>query len=336
MKATIEALLASGKGLLAADESFSTIEKRLAVIGVPSTENTRRDYREMLFTTPTLNEFISGAILFVETFRQTGKDKVPFPKFLADQGIVPGIKVDQGTEALANFPGEKLTHGIDGLRERLKEYYALGARFTKWRAVISIGENLPTDECVDSNARMLALFAALSQEANLVPIVEPEILMDGSHTIERTEEVMITSLRSVFNSLSQHRVVMEHMVLKSGMVLPGKDCAQQLNVESVAEATTRCFRRTVPAAVPGIVFLSGGQSEEEAAERLNAICKSADSPWKLSFSFGRALQDSALQIWKGSAANAAEAQRVLLHRAQLNSFASLGKYSKSMETSMND
>ena len=229
MKATIEALLASGKGLLAADESFSTIEKRLAVIGVPSTEDTRRDYREMLFTTPKLNEFISGAILFDETFRQTGKDKILFPKFLADQGIVPGIKVDQGTEALANFRGEKLTHGIDGLRERLKEYYALGARFTKWRAVISIGDNLPTKECVDSNSKMLALFAALSQEANLVPIVEPEILMDGSHTIERTEEVMTTTLRSVFNSLSQQRVVLEHMVLKSAMVLPGKDCAQQSN-----------------------------------------------------------------------------------------------------------
>ncbi|HEY5074429.1 MAG TPA: class I fructose-bisphosphate aldolase [Pyrinomonadaceae bacterium] len=332
MESTIEGLLVRGKGILAADESSPTIAKRFADINVASTEESRRSYREMLFTTRGLDEFISGVILFDETLRQKTKDGVLMPEALAKQGMLPGIKVDKGAVALANFAGEKITQGLDGLRERLKEYRELGARFTKWRAVIKIGEHIPTRTCIEGNAEGLATFAALSQEAGLVPIVEPEVLMDGNHSIGRCEEVTTGALKSVSNALFEHRVVLEQMLLKTGMVLSGKDCPQQADVAEVADATIRCLLRSVPAAVPGIVFLSGGQSDEAATQRLNAICGVRDIPWKLSFSFGRALQAPALKIWKGSADNVAAAQAALHHRAKCNGLAVEGKYSEQMES----
>ena len=331
LESTARMLLAKGKGILAADESFPTIGKRFKALDIPSTEENRRSYREMLFTTRGLSDFISGVILFDETIRQRGKDNVPFAEFLASQGIIAGIKVDKGTIALPNFPGEKFTQGIDGLRERLKEYRELGARFTKWRAVIAIDEGLPTPACMETNARGLALFAALSQEAGLVPIVEPEVLMDGNHTIARCEEVTRATLECVFDALFDQRVALEGLLLKTGMVLSGKDCPQQAGLAEVAEATIRCLRHAVSAAVPGIVFLSGGQSDVAATERLNAICALGDLPWTLSFSFGRALQDAALKTWRGSAANTADAQAALQHRAKCNGLAVQGKYSTKME-----
>jgi fructose-bisphosphate aldolase, class I len=332
MESTIGALLAAGKGILAADESLPTIKKRFADINVPSTEESRRSYREMLFTTRGLDEFISGVILFDETLRQKTKDSALMPKTLAEQGMLPGIKVDKGAVALANFADEKIAQGLDGLRERLKEYRELGARFTKWRAVIAIADRIPTQTCIEANARTLAVFAALSQEAGLVPMVEPEVLMDGDHSIRRCEEVTAVTLNSVFAALFEHRVVLEQMLLKTGMVLSGKDCSQQADVPEVAEATIRCLLRSVPAAVPGIVFLSGGQSDEAATQRLNAICRVSDVPWKLSFSFGRALQAPALKIWKGSQDNVAAAQAALHHRAKCNGLAVEGKYSEQMES----
>jgi len=329
---TVTALLAPGKGLLAADESFPSIEKRFKPLQIPSTEETRRAYREMLFTTPGLNEFISGVILFDETIRQRIAGGIPVPEFLTQRGIVPGIKVDLGAIALANFPGEKITQGLDGLRERLAEYYKLGARFTKWRAVISISEQAPTGTALETNARTLALFAALSQEAGLVPIVEPEVLMDGGHTIERCEEVEGATLKTVFDALIGQRVVLEHMILKTGMVLSGTECAQKADDAEVAERTLRCFRRFVPVAVPGIVFLSGGQSDVAATERLNAICQVPGAPWKITFSYGRALQAPALERWKGSASNVAAAQAIHHHRAKCNGLAAHGKYSPAVES----
>jgi len=331
MESTIEAILASGKGILAADESFPTIEKRFKAFDISSTEENRRAYREMLFATHSLNEFISGVILFDETICQRTTDGVPIPEALTKQDIIPGIKVDKGTIALANFADEKITQGLDGLRERLIEYRNLGARFTKWRAVIAIGENIPTRACIAANARTLALFAALSQEARLVPIVEPEVLMDGNHTLARCEEVTTVTLQSVFAALFEHRVVLEQMLLKTGMILSGVECPEQAEVAAVAETTLRCFRRAVPAAVPGILFLSGGQSDEVATQRLNAVCRVGDAPWRLSFSFGRALQSPALKIWKGSQENVAAAQAALHHRAQCNSLAVRGKYSEQTE-----
>jgi fructose-bisphosphate aldolase class I len=331
MNATIAALIPPGKGILAADESFPTIERRFQALDIPFTDENRRAYRELLFTTPGLGEFIGGAILFDETIRQHTGAGAPMAEALAQQGIVPGIKVDKGTIAMANFPGEKQTLGLDGLRDRLAAYRQLGARFTKWRAVIAVGSELPTRTCIAANARMLALFAARSQEAGLVPIVEPEVLMDGSHTLARCEEATRQTLERVFGALSEHRVVLESILLKTGMVLPGKNCGQQAAAEEVAEATLRCLRRVVPAAVPGIVFLSGGQSDVRATERLNAICQAGEAPWKLSFSFGRALQDAALKAWHGSPANAAAAQAALLHRAKCNSLAVQGKYSEQAE-----
>jgi fructose-bisphosphate aldolase class I len=331
MESTIAALLASGKGILAADESFPTIGKRFEEFNIPSTETSRRDYRELLFTAPGLGEFISGVILFDETLRQKTAAGVPLSEILTRQNIVPGIKVDEGTAALAHFAGEKITQGLDGLRERLAEYRKLGARFTKWRAVITIGEKIPTRACIEANARVHALFAALSQEAGLVPIVEPEVLMDGDHSIARCEEVTMATLNSVFAALSEHRVALEQMLLKTGMVLSGKDSAQQAGIAEVAAATVRCLRRVVPAAVPGIVFLSGGQTDEAATERLNAICKASDLPWPLTFSYGRALQAPALKIWKGSATNVAVAQAALHHRAKCNGLAVQGKYVEAME-----
>jgi fructose-bisphosphate aldolase class I len=332
MESTIEGLLVRGKGILAADESSPTIAKRFADINVASTEETRRSYRELLFTTRGLNQSISGVILFDETLHQTTRDGVLMPEVLAQQGIISGIKVDKGTVALAKFAGEKMTQGLDGLRERLKEYRELGARFTKWRAVIAIGDGIPTQTCIDANARILAMFAALSQEARLVPIVEPEVLMDGDHSIDRCEAVTTVTLNSVFDALFKHRVALEQTLLKTGMVLSGKDCSQQANLAQIAEATVRCLRRSVPAAVPGIVFLSGGQSDEPATQRLNAICAVSDVPWKLSFSFGRALQAPALKIWQGSRDNVAAAQAALHHRARCNGLAVEGKYSERMES----
>lgn len=331
MESTIEGILAKGKGILAADESSPTIAKRFADINIASTEESRRSYRELLFTTRGLNQFISGVILFDETLRQKTSDGVLMPEVLTQQGIIPGIKVDKGAVTLAAFAGEKITQGLDGLRERLKEYRELGARFTKWRAVIAIGDSIPTQTCIDANARTLAMFAALSQEAELVPIVEPEVLMDGDHSIDRCEEVTTATLNSVFDALFQHRVALEQVLLKTGMVLSGKDCSQQADLAQVAEATIRCFSRSVPAAIPGIVFLSGGQSDEAATQRLNAICSVSGGPWKLSFSFGRALQAPALKLWTGSRDNVAAAQAALHHRARCNGLAVEGKYSKQVE-----
>ena len=331
LESTVTALLASGQGILAADESFPTIGKRFAALKIESTAENRRLYRELLFTAPALGDSISGVILFDETMRQKTASGASLPELLAEHKIIPGIKVDAGTLALPAFAGEKITSGLDGLRERLGAYRELGARFTKWRAVITIGEHRPTAGAIAANAHALALFATLSQEAGLVPIVEPEVLMDGSHSLARCEEVMGETLQTVFATLIEQRVVLETMLLKTGMVLPGQDCAQQAGVEEVAAATLRCLRRTVPAAVPGIVFLSGGQSDVAATERLNAICRVGGAPWRLSFSFGRALQDAALKTWQGRPANAATAQAALLHRAQCNGLAVLGKYSADAE-----
>src|SRR2546429_5522744 len=325
-------LVAPGKGILAADESSGTIEKRLKSISVPSTEENRRAYREVLFTTKGAGEFISGVILFDETIRQKTRDGRSFVKALEEQGIISGIKVDKGAKAMANFHGEKITEGLDGLRERLAEYRQLGARFAKWRAVIAIGDQIPTRTCIATNAELLARYAALCQESDLVPIVEPEVLMDGTHTIERHFEVTQQTLEAVFHALYEHRVVVEAMLLKPNMVLSGKDCPQQASVEEVAEATVRCMKRVVPAAVPGLVFLSGGQTDLQATEHLNAMNRLNDLPWQLSFAFGRALQAPVLKVWKGEAANVAAAQQAFHHRAWCNSKARFGKYTEEMET----
>ena len=325
-------LVAPGKGILAADESSGTIEKRLKSINVPSTEENRRAYREVLFTTKGAGDFISGVILFDETIRQKTRDGRTFVEALEQQGIIPGIKVDKGAKAMANFPGEKITEGLDGLRDRLAEYRNLGARFAKWRAVITIGEKIPTPTCIDANAEALARYAALCQEGDIVPIVEPEVLMDGTHTIERYFEVTEQTLESVFHRLYEHRVVLEGMLLKPNMVLSGKDCPQQASVQEVAEATVRCMKHVVPAAVPGLVFLSGGQTDQQATEHLNAMNRLEGLAWQLSFSFGRALQAPVLKVWKGEAANVAAAQQAFHHRAWCNSKARFGKYTEEMET----
>jgi len=325
-------LVAPGKGILAADESSGTIEKRLKSINVPSNEENRRMYREILFTTNGAGEFISGVILFDETIRQKARDGRSFVEVLEQQGIVPGIKVDNGAKAMANFPGEKITEGLDGLRERLTEYRKLGARFAKWRAVITIGDGIPTRTCIDSNAEALARYAALCQECDLVPIVEPEVLMDGTHTMERDFEVTEQTLRGVFGSLAEHRVVLEGILLKPNMVLSGKESPNQASVQEVAEATVRCLKRVVPAAVPGIVFLSGGQTDQQATEHLNAMNRIGNLPWQLSFSYGRALQAPVLKAWKGDTANVGAAQTAFHHRAWCNSKARFGKYTEEMET----
>jgi fructose-bisphosphate aldolase, class I len=332
LQSIAEKLVAPGKGILAADESSGTIEKRLKSINVPSTEENRQAYREVLFTTKGAGEFISGVILFDETIRQKTRDGRTFVKALEEQGIIPGIKVDKGAKAMANFPGEKITEGLDGLRERLAEYRQLGARFAKWRAVIGIGDNLPTPACIDANAEALARYAALCQEGDLVPIVEPEVLMDGTHTIERYFEVTQQTLESVFHALYVHRVALEEMLLKPNMVLSGKDCPQQASVQEVAEATVSCMKRVVPAAVPGLVFLSGGQTDQQATEHLNAMNQLPGLPWQLSFSYGRALQAPVLKAWKGEQANVAKAQQAFHHRAWCNSKARFGKYTEDMES----
>jgi len=331
LASTVHALLAPGKGLLAADESFPTIGKRFDELGIPSTSENRRAYRDMLFTTPGLNRAISGVILFDETMGQRTARGVAFPEFLARHGMVPGIKVDAGAVSLPGFPDEKITQGLDGLRERLAGYRSQGARFTKWRAVIGIGRGLPTPACIRSNAELLALFAALSQEAGLVPIVEPEVLMDGNHPIGRCEEVTTGVLETVFSALAGHRVVLEHMVLKTGMVLSGEDCPEQAPLAAVAEATVRCLLRAVPAAVPGIVFLSGGQGDEEATARLNAIARIGPVPWRITFSYGRALQAPAMKAWRGAPAKVAAGQAALHRRARCNGLAARGKYSAADE-----
>jgi fructose-bisphosphate aldolase, class I len=331
LNAIATAIVAPGKGILAADESSGTIEKRFRSIDVPSTEEHRRAYRELLFATEGAGEFISGVILFDETIRQSAADGTPFPVLLDRQGIIPGIKVDRGTTALAGFAGEKITEGLDGLRGRLASYRDLGAKFTKWRAVITIGEGIPTRGCIDANAEALARFAALSQEAGLVPIVEPEVLMDGGHTIEHCFEATAETLGSVFAALRRYRVGFDGMLLKPNMVLSGADCPEQAGVQQVAEATVRCLRDTVPASVPGIVFLSGGQTDEAATTHLNAMNRLGPQPWQLSFSYGRALQAPALKAWKGEPANGPEAQRAYYHRARLNGAARFGHYSEQME-----
>ncbi len=329
---TAQAIVAKGRGILAADESFGTIEKRFKKIGVQSTEENRRSYRDLLFTTKGIGDFISGVILFDETIRQKSADGTPFPKALAKAGSIPGIKVDSGAKALAGFPGEKITEGLDGLRDRLAEYAKLGARFTKWRAVITIGNGMPTRFCIDANAHALARYAALSQEAGLVPIVEPEVLMDGDHTIERCADVTETTLKSLYFHLHAHRVILEGTLLKPNMVLAGKGCATQASIDQVANATVEVLRRCVPSAVPGIVFLSGGQTETEATVHLNAMNRLRGLPWELSFSYGRALQASALEAWGGKSANVGAAQKAYYHRAKLNGAARNGKYTPAMES----
>ncbi|HXF10144.1 MAG TPA: class I fructose-bisphosphate aldolase [Desulfuromonadaceae bacterium] len=330
LAAIARALVAEGKGILAADESTPTITKRFQAIDLESTEENRRAYREMLLSTEGLGEFISGVILFDETIRQKSSDGLSFPEMLRRKKIIPGIKVDKGAKALAHFEGEKVTEGLDGLRERLAEYAGLGAQFTKWRAVIKIAYGLPSQACLESNAHALARFAALSQEAGLVPIVEPEILMDGTHTIDRCRQVTELAQRLVFQALAEHRVVLEEMLLKPNMVIAALDCPKQATVSEVAAATLDTLRCTVPAAVPGIVFLSGGQSDLLATQHLNALNQLDPAPWQLSFSYGRALQAPALKAWNGK--NVVAGQSALLHRARCNSAARHGNYSEEMET----
>jgi fructose-bisphosphate aldolase class I len=325
------AIVADGKGILAADESTGTIKKRFDSIGVESTEETRREYRELLFTTEGVEGYIGGVILYDETIRQKASDGTPFPNLLASKGIIPGIKVDTGAKPLAHAEGETVTEGLDGLRERLAEYRELGARFAKWRAVISIGDEIPSEYCIWVNAHALARYAALAQEARIVPIVEPEVLMDGDHTIERSFEVTSRTLHAVFTELRDQRVQPEGILLKPNMVLAGYDAPDQVSDEEIAHETVRCFRRHVPAAVPGIVFLSGGQSEEEATRRLNAMSAIGPHPWKLSFSYGRALQAAALKAWQGKDENVEAAQRAYYHRAKMNSAAQTGLYAPEME-----
>ncbi len=336
LSATAKALVAPGKGILAADESSGTIKKRFDSISVDSTEDNRRDYREMLFTAKNVGDYISGVILFDETLRQDAADGTPLVKLLESQGIIPGIKVDVGAKPLAGADGETVTEGLDGLRERLAEYRSLGARFAKWRATYTItaksdGGGLPSAYCIDVNAHALARYAALCQEAGIVPIVEPEVLMDGDHTIDRSFEVTSAVLDSLYEALFLQRVRLDGTLLKPNMVLSGYGSSQQASVQEVAEASVRCYRATVPAAVPGIVFLSGGQTDELATAHLNAMNQLGDLPWQLSFSYGRALQAPALKAWKGDTANVDAGRDAFLHRAKLNSAARSGTYTPDME-----
>jgi fructose-bisphosphate aldolase class I len=329
LEATARTLVAEGKGILAADESDGTIKKRFDSISVESTEENRRAYRDLLFTTEGVEEYISGVILFDETIRQSSADGTPFPKLLERRGIIPGIKVDKGAKPLALAEGETITEGLDGLRERLKEYRELGARFAKWRATYSISDTLPSEYCMWTNAHALARYAALCQEAGLVPIVEPEVLMDGDHTIERSFHVTSRVLFAVFTELADQKVQLEGTLLKPNMVLSGYDASERAGADNVAEETIRSFKRHVPAAVPGIVFLSGGQSDEDATAHLNAMNKLGPHPWQLSFSYGRALQAPALKAWAGTDAEAG--QRAFYHRAKMNSAARSGLYAPEME-----
>ncbi len=325
------AMVAPGKGILAADESTGTIKKRFDKIQLESSFESRRAYRELLFTTPDAQRYISGVILYDETLRQQAADGRPFPALLASRGILPGIKVDAGAKPLAGYPGETVTEGLDGLRERLAEYRALGARFAKWRAVIDIAAGIPTAASIEANAHALARYAALCQENSIVPIVEPEVLMDGDHTLARCETVSDSVLEAVFSQLFRQGVRLEGMVLKPNMVIAGKKCPTQATPQQVAEATLRCLRRQVPAAVPGIAFLSGGQSEAEATLHLSLMNRAGQLPWQLSFSYGRALQQSTLDAWRGLPANVAAGQRAFLRRARLNGLARNGSYESAME-----
>jgi fructose-bisphosphate aldolase, class I len=328
---TAAAMVATGRGILAADESSGTCEKRFKSVGVDCTEENRRAYRGLLFTTPGVEQFISGVILYDETIRQKTNDGVPFAEYLAKRGVIPGIKVDKGTVDLPLSPGEKVTEGLDGLAKRLAEYFDLGARFAKWRAVITIGDGIPTHTCLYANAHALARYAAACQAASIVPIIEPEVLLDGDHTIERCEEVSEATLRACYAALAAYNVRSEHTILKASMVVSGKDCPQQAGVEEVAERTVRVLKRTVPAAQPGIVFLSGGQSDEAATAHLNAMAAMKGLPWPLTFSYSRALQNPALKTWRGQQGNVAAAQKAFYHRAQMNGFACQGKWRPDLE-----
>jgi len=328
---TAAAMVAKGKGILAADESSGTCETRFKSIGAACTEESRRAYRGLLITAPGAEQFISGVILYDETIRQKTEDGVAFPEYMARKGVIPGIKVDTGAKNLALCPGEKVTEGLDGLRERLAAYFKLGARFAKWRAVITIGDGTPTHTCLYANAHALARYAALCQEASIVPMVEPEVLLDGGHTIERCEEVVEATLRATYAAIAAHNVSVEHLILKTSMVVSGKDNPRQAGVDEVAERTVRVLRRTVPAAQPGIVFLSGGQSDEAATAHLSAMAAMKGLPWPLTFSYSRALQNPALKAWKGQPGNVAAAQKAFLHRAHMNGLAAQGKWRPELE-----
>ena len=324
---TALAMVAPGKGIIAIDESNATCKKRFDGVSIECTEETRRAYRELLLTAPNLGEHISGAILFDETIRQSTKDGVPFTKVMMDNGIIPGIKVDKGTFPLAGFPGEVVTEGLDGLRARLEEYYKLGARFAKWRAVINISDETPSGTCIDANTHALARYAALCQEQGLVPMVEPEVIMDGSHDLDTCYDVTEVTLRSLFASLHEHNVMLEGTILKASMVISGTTCPEQASVEEVAAATLHCLKATVPATLPGIVFLSGGQSDTAATAHLNAMNQMGPKPWPLSFSYGRAMQQAALKLWaQDMVGNYAAAQQTVFERARANGLAALGEW----------
>jgi fructose-bisphosphate aldolase class I len=332
LQATARAMVAKGKGILAMDESTGTCNKRFKKAGIEQTPQNRRAWRDLLLTTPGLSQYISGAILYDETIRQQTLGGVPFPQYMEQAGILPGIKVDTGAKDLAGHPGEKVTEGLDGLRERFAEYKTMGARFAKWRAVITIGPGIPSHACIQANAHALARYAALAQEADLVPIVEPEVLIDGDHSLERCFEVTRATLRRVFSELATQGVALEGLILKASMVIAGKDCPKQAGIEEVARETVRCLLNTVPPAVAGVAFLSGGQSDEQATAHLNAMNRLYPNlPWPLSFSYARALQQAAMDTWQGKAENVAAAQRALLRRARLNSAATLGNYTDAME-----
>ncbi len=332
LEATAKAMVATGKGILAIDESTPTIGKRFDTINLESTEENRRAYRDLLITNPGGNEYISGMILFDETIRQSTSDGVPFAKALIDQGIMPGIKVDTGAKEFALHPDEKITEGLDGLRDRLAEYKSLGAKFAKWRAVITIGDNIPSQACIEANAHALSRYAGLCQEAGIVPMVEPEVLMDADNTIERCYEVTEATLSALFSALKSQDISIEHTILKINMVISGKQCPTQASVQEVADQTVKCLLKNVPAELPGIVFLSGGQSDELATAHLNAMnASNSDLPWPLSFSYGRALQAACLKAWGGKAENLEAAQKALSHREKCNSLACKGKYNAEME-----
>lgn len=331
LKDTAQALVSPGKGILAADESTSTIKKRFDVVGVESTPENHRVYRQLLFKTPGIEEFISGVIMFDETVRQATDEGIPFAEYLTKRGIIPGIKVDKGTVDMVNFPGEKITQGLDDLRDRLAEYKGMGARFTKWRAVITIGDSTPSETCIGVNAIILAIFASLSQEVDLVPIIEPEVLMDGGHSIEKSEEATYRTLKSVFTKLAEFKAYLPGMLLKTNWVHPGKESIEPVSEEEITRATLRVMKEVVPPEVPGIVFLSGGDTPEESTRHLNQLNKIDEVPWQLSFSFGRALQEPVLKAWGGRVENIEIAQKEFYKRARLNSLARSGKYEEEME-----
>lgn len=333
LRKTAQAMVAHGKGILAMDESNGTCNKRFAKLNIPQTEDRRRAYRELLLTVPNLSDSISGTILYDETIRQSTADGVPFPRFMRQAGLIVGIKVDTGAKDLAGRPGEKVTEGLDGLRDRIADYHRMGARFAKWRSVITIGDGIPTSACIEANAHALARYAALCQEGGLVPIVEPEVLISGHHTLQRCYDVTEATLHQVFNQLHTQDVAFDQMILKPSMVIPGQDCPSQASIEDVAEATVRCLLRNVPAPVAGVAFLSGGQSPQLASAHLNAMNATFGdrTPWPITFSYARAIQQPALDAWKGDDRNVAEAQTLLFQRAKLNSAASQGQYSPQLE-----